>query len=231
MDDRRLVLPGIIAGLLLSATAFALSPLLMPDSYSWVAHTLSQAGAQGQEGGWLSRVGFLFAGLTVLRLARFDVVDWMSIARIAHRLNGALLLAAVAFSDRSWDAGAPYDRVENIVHSAIATMIAISFTFGVLLVAYQKWFVHGRLPMLETIVVAVQMVMPPMMLVWVEGTGLIERVMFGTAFVWYGWEVLRCAGFVRAAHASRGSVEPEATRLLQFELRRMLHLPPADGIR
>lgn len=226
MDDRRIVLSGVIAGLLLSVAAFALSPLLMPASYSWMAHTLSQAASQGQEGGWLSRVGFLLAGLTILRLTSPDVVDWMPIARHVHRLSGTLVLAAIAFTDRSWDASAPYDRVENIIHSAVATGIAISFTLGVLLVMYEKRFVTGRWPVLDGAIVAIQIAMPPMMLVWVEGTGLIERVMFGAAYLWYGWEVARCAGWLRAQTPSLSTNEAAASQFLEGELRRMLHLRP-----
>ena len=231
MDDRRIVLPGVMAGLLLSATAFAFSPLLMPDSYSWIAHTLSQAAAQGQEGGWLSRLGFLLAGLTILRLTSPDVVDWMPLARHVHRLTGALVLAAMAFTDRSWDATAPYDRVENIIHSAVATSIAISFSVGVLVVLYEKQVMTGRVPLLESVVVAVQIAMPPMMLAWVEGTGIIERVMFGAAFIWYGWEVLRCAGLVGARERSVKSAEPAASRYLGLELRRVLHIRPRGEVR
>lgn len=230
MDDRRVVVGGILAGLVLSATAFALSPLLMPDSYSWIAHTLSQAASQGQEGGWLSRVGFLLAGLTILRLTSIDVVDWMPIARHVHRTTGLLVLAAVAFTDRSWDVTAPYDRVENIIHSAVATLICITFALGVLLVMYQKRFVTGRWPVMDAAIVAVQIAMPPMMLAWVEGTGLFERVMFGAAYVWYGWEVARCAGFVAVEDPSLETAEPAASRYLDLELRRVLHLRPPDGV-
>lgn len=230
MDDRRVALAGVITGLLMSATAFAFSPMLMPSSYSWIAHTLSQAAAQGQDGGWLSRLGFLLAGLAILRLTLSDVVDWMPLARQAHRITGALMLAAIAFADRSWDVTAPYDRVENIIHSAVATFIAISFTLGVLVVLYEKRVMTGRLPLLESAVVAVQIAMPPMMLAWVEGTGLIERVMFGAAFLWYSWEVLRCAGLVGTDESSLKVAEPAASRFLDLELRRLLRLPPPDGV-
>lgn len=230
MDDRLTVRAGVIAGLALATVAFAVSPLLMPDSYSWIAHTLSQAAAQGQEGGWLSRLGFLLAGLTILRLASPDVVDWMPIARHLHRLTGVMVLAAIAFTDRSWDVTAPYDRIENILHSAVATLIVISFSLGVLMVLYEKRLMTGRLPTLETAVVAVQIAMPPMMLAWVEGTGLFERVMFGAAFLWYGWEVLRCAGLVGADTLSQKAAEPSANRVLDLGLRRLLRLRPMGGV-
>jgi hypothetical protein len=219
-----------MAGLVLSGIAYAVSPLLMPDSYSWIAHTLSQAAAQGQEGGWLSRLGFLLAGLTILRLSSPDVVDWMPLARQCHRVTGVLVLAAIAFTDRSWDATAPYDRVENIVHSTIATSIALSFTVGVLLVLYEKRVLTGRVSLLESVVVAVEIAMPPMMLVWVEGTGLIERVMFGAGFFWYGWEVLRCARLVGTGEPSPKVAEPSATRFLDLGLRRFLRLPPQGRV-
>lgn len=221
MDDRRLVFPGIITGLLISALAFSLAPLLMPASYSWTAHTLSQAASQGLEGGWLSRLGFLIGGLTIMRLARPDVIDWWPLPRLLHRVVGAMTLAAVAFTDRSWDPNAPYDRVENIVHSAVATGISISFSLGVLLVLEQKRQQHGRIPLLEVAVLATEIILPPLMLVWVEWTGVIERAMFSAAYVWYGFEVLRCAGLV----IPRPDVQESWTRLVQLvgiDLRRWL---------
>lgn len=221
MGDRDSVRPGVLAGLVLSLLAFSLAPFLMPASYSWIAHTLSQAAAQGQEGGWLSRVGFLLAGLTILRLSSRDVVDWSPLARSIHRVTGTLVLAAIAFTDRSWDANAPYDRVENIIHSAVATSIAISFSLGVLVVLNEKRLRRGRWPLLESVIVTLQILLPPMMLVWVEGTGLIERAMFGAAYVWYGWEILRCSGYAFAKKPQRDR-DGATRRLARFDLRRVL---------
>jgi TRAP-type C4-dicarboxylate transport system permease small subunit len=58
-----------IAGLVASALALALAPLLLPTSYSWVAHTTSESAAQGVPGSWLARVGFLVFGAAVLATA------------------------------------------------------------------------------------------------------------------------------------------------------------------
>ncbi len=221
MDDRRRVFPGIVAGLLISALAFSLAPLLMPSSYSWTEHTLSQAASQGLQGGWLSRLGFLIGGLTIMRLARPDVIDWWPLPRLLHRVAGAMMLAAVAFTDRSWDPNAPYDRLENIVHSAVATAGSVSFSLGVLLVLEQKRQQHGRIPLLEVVVLATEIVLPPLMLVWVEWTGVIERAMFSAAYVWYGCEVLRCAGLAIPGR----NVHDSGTWLVQFvgmDLRRWL---------
>lgn len=194
MDGCRLVRPGILAGLLLSAVAFLLAPLLMPSSYSWIAHTLSQAASQGLQGGWLARLGFLIGGLTMMRLARPDVIDWLPAPRLLHRIAGVMTLAAVVFSDRSWDSNAPYDPFENIIHSAVATTISISFTLGVLLVLKQKRQQHDRVPLMESAVIAIEIIFPLLMLVWPGWTGIIERLMITAAYVWYGIEVLRCGG-------------------------------------
>lgn len=221
MDDHRLVRPGVIAGLLLSALAFTLAPLLMPSTYSWIAHTLSQAASQGLQGGWLSRLGFLLGGLTIMRLARPDVVDWSPLPRLLHRIVGAMTLAAVAFTDRSWDPHAPYDRVENIIHSAVATSISISFTLGVLLVLTEKRQRQGRIPLVESTVIALEIILPPLMLVWPGWTGVIERLMFTAAYLWYGREVLRCGGL-----AIRLPDAPESwaklAQLVSIDVRRRL---------
>jgi hypothetical protein len=191
MQVRRVACAEVLLGLLLSAFAFALSPLLMPTSYSWVAHTLSQAASQGQPGSWLSRVGFLIAGLTILRLSSCARLEWSQLTRSLHRVTGVAMLGAVAFTDRSWDPNTPFDPLENAVHSAIATMIFMTFAFGVLTNVHRRFITGQGIAKFDLVCIALILFLPPMMLVTPGFTGLIERVMFGLAYLWYGVAVAR----------------------------------------
>jgi hypothetical protein len=64
-----LAVVGVLACLAASAAALAVAPILMPTSYSWVAHTTSESAAQGVPGAWLARLGFVTFGFAVLAVA------------------------------------------------------------------------------------------------------------------------------------------------------------------
>jgi hypothetical protein len=53
----------------------------MPESYDWIEHTTSESAAQGVEGAWLARLGFLSFGLAVLWLSTGIKQTWARGAR------------------------------------------------------------------------------------------------------------------------------------------------------
>lgn len=101
-----------------SVLALALAPAVLDDSYSWVEHTTSQAGGQGVDGGWMARLGFVLFGLAVIWLVRRQARDpsraWSQPATALDIVFGTYLFAVAAFRLRSWQAGAPFDRTEDI---------------------------------------------------------------------------------------------------------------------
>jgi hypothetical protein len=72
----RAVAGAVLVGLCSSAAALAAAPALMPPSYSWISHTMSESAAQGVSGAWLARLGFLLLGLSVMALAFAATPDW-----------------------------------------------------------------------------------------------------------------------------------------------------------
>lgn len=52
--------------LILSVLALLFAPSQMPASYDWVQHTTSESAAQGIEGAWVARLGFMLFGLVVI---------------------------------------------------------------------------------------------------------------------------------------------------------------------
>jgi hypothetical protein len=94
--------------------------LLMPESYSWYAHTTSESAAQGVPWAWVARSGFFVFGLAVLGVAVRARRRWPPVGTAAHATFGLLMCLAGAFSSRSWEVAAVYDSVEDVLHSIAA---------------------------------------------------------------------------------------------------------------
>lgn len=82
-----------IALLGVSAAALAVAPAFMPDGYRWGVHTASESAAQGLEGAWVARLGFLTFGFGAL----------LSVAT-ASRARWARSVVAMRLLQR-WDQG------------------------------------------------------------------------------------------------------------------------------
>lgn len=182
---------GVVGGLVLSALALATAPLVLPDSYSWVAHTTSEAAAQGLQGAWLSRFGFVVFGAAVIWLASRRGRRWGRWAQLCHGTFGVAMLAAATFSHRPFEQVAAYDATEDLLHSIAATAMGFAFALGVLAVAARRGgtlSIPRRPPDLLALVSSVAI--PLGMTAWTGGAGLLQRAMFVVAYVWYGLEAL-----------------------------------------
>jgi hypothetical protein len=181
---------SILALFILSAAALLAAPGLMPAGYSWLTHTTSESAAQGLNGAWLARLGFILFGLAVVWLASFRSSVWARAAVWCHLAFGVCMLGTAAFSHAPWLDGVPFDPVEDLLHSITATVMGFAFAFGVVARFLQrergdKW---GRA--LDATAVAAAAFLPLLMATQPEIIGLLQRVMFGTAYVWYGREAI-----------------------------------------
>jgi hypothetical protein len=180
-----------LAGIVASAVALGLAPLLMPDDYSWVANTTSESGAQGVGGAWAARVGFLLFGLAVLVVAYLRASAWPRVATYLHVAFGVLLAAVAAFSVRSWRPGASFDSTEDALHSVAATAMGFAFAFGVAAVLALRPHVDGGTRRATAVVAIVASVaLPGAMGLWPDARGVFQRAMFLVAYVWYAAEAL-----------------------------------------
>lgn len=188
--DSRSFKVGAVGLLALSALALLLAPSLMPTSYSWIRNSTSESAAQGVPGAWLARLGFLIFGLTVVWIASRMRGTWTTPVRVFHGAFGLLLAATAAFSTRSWLPGAPFDPVEDGLHSFTATAMGFAFAIGVVLRLLRRG--RDRLGMAADLVVIVAAVTRPLgMNLLPEWDGLLQRGMFAVAYAWYAFEVLR----------------------------------------
>lgn len=182
--------PKLGVGLLiLSALALLLAPLNLPASYSWLRHTTSESAAQGVVGAWLARLGFLIFGLTVLWLAGRFLDNWPRPVRWLHGAFGLFMVGTAVFSSRPWLPNLPYDPVEDALHSFTATAMGFAFAIGVGLRLWHRQ--NGRWGrVLDVAAVAASVAIPLAMSALPNWDGLLQRGMFATAYLWYGYELL-----------------------------------------
>jgi hypothetical protein len=174
--------------LLLSASALGLAPRLMPASYDWLRHTTSESAAQGVTGAWLARLGFLLFGLAVVWIAIVRRPAWTAPVRALHMAFGLMMIATAAFSTRSWEPAATFDPVEDGLHSFTATTMGFAFALGLGL----------RLPSrgrdrvgqgLDLLGMLAAVAIPLAMGALTDWTGVLQRGMFATAYLWYAREI------------------------------------------
>jgi hypothetical protein len=175
--------------LVAALAALALAPLLMPDSYSVLGHSVSESAAQGVVGAWLARLGFLFLGLAVLSLAFIPGSTWGRWGRRAHAGFGVSMIAAAVFSHGPWD-GSAFDEFEDLLHSAASFGVGLFFTVGVVLVATRRVDAPGWSRIVDGVALAAALVIP-LLMANVDAGGLVQRIMFLIAFLWYGLETVR----------------------------------------
>lgn len=175
---------AILLGLALSASALALAPLLMPDSYSWIANTTSESAAQGVGGAWLARLGLGAFGLTVLALA-WSHPTWEPAARFAHIGFGIMMTVTSVASTRAWVPGAPFDPAEDLVHSFAATAMGFAFAFGIVAVVLRDRRLRIPIRPLDIIAVVASVAIPLSMTALPQAAGILQRGMFVVAYIWY----------------------------------------------
>jgi len=176
----------IIIAFLASIACLMIAPTVLPDSYSVVEHTTSEAAAQATEGAWMARTGFLLFGLGVFCLSIVKR-DWPRSVRYLHGLFGMAMIATAVYSHRPTLDAIDYDRVEDTLHSVAATGMGFAFAVGVLVAGWRRiprWRVLDVIALLSAIVI-------PIAMVTTEGAdGLLQRGMFLVAYVWFGIEAM-----------------------------------------
>ena len=179
-----------VLGLGGSALALALAPLVLDSSYSWLKHTTSEAGAQGVDGAWLARTGFVLFGVSVLWVTFLARRRWGQPAVAFHLAFGLSMFCVAGFSIRPWIANLPFDSTEDSLHSVFATIIGFAFAFGVASVAARLAMAGHRFRALDLVAMAASIVVPVVMGVFDDIDGGLQRLMFGVAYIWYIREAL-----------------------------------------
>lgn len=184
----RFVWFGILALLDLSFLTLLLAPFLMPEGYSWIANTTSESAAQGLQGAWLARLGFLLFGLAVLWLSSAARQIWARAVVWMHIGFGVMMIATAAFSHRPFLPEVPFDKVEDLLHSLTATLMGFAFSFGVVFRFIQRDKRFAFQGLMDLAALGAAIVIPLWMIFQPGHAGLVQRMMFLTAYIWYAME-------------------------------------------
>ncbi len=99
-------------------------------------------------------------------------------------------MAVAAWSIRPWDPLAPFDPVEDTLHSAAATVVGFAFALGVATVGLGYRVTERRWRLLDVVGVLASVVLPMAMVAWPDVAGVLQRSMFALAYLWYAREAL-----------------------------------------
>ena len=190
--QRRQMAVAVMAMLMASAVCVAIAPMLMPDSYSVVEHSISESAAQGVQDAWLARLGFLLLGFAVLVSASIAGERWGVWGRLVHRAYGVSMFGVAAFAHMPWE-DVPYDAFEDFLHSVAAYGIGFCFTAGVLIVTFRRGHGMRSARVFDWIAILAALVIPMMMFNVTGVAGLVQRIMFGIGYLWYGLEAIQAA--------------------------------------
>jgi hypothetical protein len=173
-----------------SLGCLACAPLVLPDSYDVVRHTVADATAQGVPGGWLARTGLALLGVAVLALAAWSVDRWSSVARAAHGVYGTAVVLLAVFAPLAWD-GRPGSQVEATWHAVLAAVAVGAFVVGVVAVRVGRGTPAGAQGVVDVLVVAAVVVPAAASLTMAATSGVTERLLFAAAYLWYGVQTVR----------------------------------------
>lgn len=193
---------GALLVLFISLLALGFAPLLMPASYSMVENTTSESAAQGIDGAWLARLGFLLFGFGAIWTTHIAGRAWGIAGRILLIGFGVLMTTVAAFASKPWDAGQPYNSTEDLLHSVGATGVGFAFAVGVACVTFQAGF--SKPPRLfGVIAIAAAAVLPLGMSFFPGVAGILQRLMFLIAYLWFGVEAWKARSQAESRFNSR----------------------------
>ena len=162
----------------------------MPEGYSWLSHAISESAAQGLEWAWVTRSGFLLFGFSVIWLSICSRRHWGRAAYYFHMLFGLFMVATAAYSHKHWLISKPYDEIEDLLHSVTATGMGFAFALGVLARLFERQGNQRGRKFLDFIAIIASFLLPLLGLQLSALAGVLQRVMFVIAYIWYGNESL-----------------------------------------
>lgn len=181
---------GITLLLLMSAFCVYIAPLVMPRDYNWLTNAISEAAAQGLQYAWLTRLGFLMFGLAVLWLVVYKRDTWSRGVSWMQLIFAVSMLGTAAFSHKPWIAAVPYDPFEDFLHSVTATSMGFAFAFGVIARLIQRSRNIRHQKVLDLVAIIAATVITPIGEYMPSIAGLLQRMMFAIAYLWFMYEAL-----------------------------------------
>lgn len=180
-----------LVALAVAALCLALAPLAMPEDYSWASRSISESAAQGVQGAWVARTGFLLMGLGAVLTALASADRWRNPGAVLLGLYGVLMMSASALSTRSWRPDAAYNAQESTLHSTVATAMGFCYALGVLAVLVADRGMPAGRRVLGLAALTSSVTVPLGMLAAPSIAGVLQRAMFALALLWLALEALQ----------------------------------------
>jgi Protein of unknown function (DUF998) len=171
-----------------SGALLALASAMMPDGYSWTEHGISESAAQGIDGAWLARMGFVVFGLAVIWLTSLRTGVWETAGTVLHMCFGVCMIGVAAFSTRPWWNDATYVKSEDLLHSVFASTMGFAFIAGTASVLVAKRLQTHCVALLDLGAAVVTTALSAAMGAFPGIYGALQRVMFLVAYCWYANE-------------------------------------------
>ena len=165
-------------GVVVAFAAIALGPLYTDPGYSWMRNAVSELAGQETRNAWVMQVGLFAVGAGI-------VIDFL---RSRHRADLPLLLFGIfialtaVFPHRPFVEGRPFNETLDTLHSIFATLTGLAAVTG----AIVRMAVDVRPPRkwLYATLATAYTVLPMMMTFIPSLTGVFQRLIFGSFFVW-----------------------------------------------
>lgn len=181
-----------------SAGCVLVAPMAMPDGYSWLSNAISESAAQGLHAAWIARLGFVLFGCAVVWLAVTLRPVWARGTYWMQLAFGVFMLGAAAFSHKPWLPNVPFDLFEDFLHSLTATGMGFAFSFGVLARLLQRKRGDVSSKLFDGVALLVATLFSPLGALWPSVAGLLQRLMFVVAYLWFAHEALAARSLVGA---------------------------------
>ncbi len=163
-------------------------------------HGTSESAAQGVDGAWVARSGFILYGIAVFWVVQLCARQWGWAGTVCHLGFAVGMFGVAAFAHAPWDPDAAYVESEDLLHSVSAGAAGFGFIVGVIAVVIARWPSSIRVLVGDFVAIGVALVVPLMMST--DSWGPVQRTMFAVAAIWYGREA-------RNAQRNRGRNAPK----------------------
>jgi Protein of unknown function (DUF998) len=185
------------SGLLVMLAAYA-----MPDGYSWRFHSISESAAQGQHGAWIARFSFLCFGAAVFLLSLAMRDRWPRLTYWSNLIFATSMLGAAAFSHSPWLPGQAADQFEDFLHSIFASGMGFAFCIGLVARLAHRGANSSFGRTLDALALVFATVLPLLLASGSNSGGLLQRVIFAVAYLWFARESLIALGVVREQNSN-----------------------------
>ncbi len=161
--------------------------LLAPGSYSFIANTLSELGAQGYPYAWVTRAGFIGFGVLIAWHYSGDLVHvkrfWAQAVLLL--LYGSSVTLTGAFSAAPFEDAVSFSEPEAFLHSLFATMAGVSLAGAILISAWRADTLRDRWKHIG--VLAFVTLASALFGAFPEYHGVSQRLLWVGGWGWLGW--------------------------------------------